>query len=94
MYLFGPGVPEELHQLAGGGTPDDGVVNDHHPLPRNGGAQGVELQPHGGLPIGLPGLDKSAVDIAMHDFPSFCGRCSVFFIRTGWSESYSSKVSL
>ena len=69
MDFLGARIPQQAHQLAGGGASDDGVINDHHPLAVDGGAQGVELELYRLLPAGLVGLDEGAPHIAVFDQP-------------------------
>ena len=48
---------------AAGGTPDNGIVNEHHPFPPNHGSDGIELDVHAVFPLTLAGSNEGSSDI-------------------------------
>ena len=65
MHLLSPGPAHGRHDPVAGGAPHNGVVHQHHPLALHRGPQGVQLQIHGVLPLGLGGEDKAAADVSV-----------------------------
>ena len=62
---FAPGLPQQVGDLAAGGSPDDGVVDHHHPPALHLTAQGRQLDAHRLLPAGLVWSDESAAYVAV-----------------------------
>ena len=65
--LGGPRLPQQANDAGGGGAPDNGVVDEDHPLAPHGGGDGVELDAHLVRPVFLPGGDEGAGDILVLD---------------------------
>ena len=72
-HFLGAGLPEGLDPGAGGGAPDDGVLDHHHPFALEDLPHGVELNPDGEIPHALGGLDEGAADVVIADHPHFKG---------------------
>ncbi|CAN4015306.1 Fimbrial protein, partial [Dysosmobacter welbionis] len=65
--LLRPGFPQQVDGPAAGGAPDDGVVDQHHPLALHHGADGVQLDIDLVFPHGLSGGDEGAADVLVLD---------------------------
>lgn len=63
MDLFGPGVAQELNNLAARCTADYRVINHDDRLTRHQTTVGIELQPHRVEALLLRRLDKSPSNI-------------------------------
>ena len=68
--LLRPGFPQQVDGPAAGGAPDDGVVDQHHPLALHHGADGVQLDIDLVFPHGLSGGDEGAADVLVLDEPT------------------------
>ena len=59
MHLLGAGTPDHLHDLPGRRPPDNGIVDDDHPLALDDVAHRVELDFHTEVPNRLLGFNES-----------------------------------
>ena len=67
VHFKGASITESLHQLAAGGAPHDGVIDNDDPLPFQDIRQGVELDSNSRFPHRLGGLNERAAHVAVFD---------------------------
>ena len=72
-HFLGAGLPQGIDPGAGGGAPDDGVFDHHHPLALEDFPHRVEFDPDGEIPHALGRLDEGAADVVIADDPHFKG---------------------
>src|SRR5260221_13924500 len=67
MHFLHAGGFEHAHDLTRGRTADDGVVDEHDPLPRHELAYWIELHLHPEVADGLLWLDERPADVVVPD---------------------------
>ena len=94
MHLGGAGFPQQLHDLPGGGAPDDGVVHQHHTLAAHGVGDGVQLNAHGVLPQLLGGLNERAADVFVLQKADAVGDAALLGITQGRVQTSAASVAV
>ncbi len=69
MHLARTCITQQTDDPRTGGSADDRIVDQHHPLVPDGFSNHVQLDPHRILPLALGGLDEGTADIAVFDEP-------------------------
>ena len=67
MDLLSPRFPKQADDPAAGSSPDDGVIHQHHPLPRHAVLDSAAFEFHLIQPVILAGRDKGTADILVLD---------------------------
>ena len=83
MHLRSPRLPQQGHDLPGGGAPDNGIVHQHHPFPLHAASQRPQLDAHRLLPAALARGDEGAADIAVFHQPHPIGDAGLLRIAQG-----------
>ena len=71
MDFPSPGRPEQLDQLPGSATPDDGVVYNDHPLASQNMLDGIELYLDGEISTTLRRMDEGPADVMISNQAEF-----------------------
>ena len=67
MHFLGTGLAQQADGAGAGRAAHDRVIDQHNALALDGGGDGVQLDAHAALTLGLGGLDKGAADILVLD---------------------------
>ena len=87
MDFLCPSLPEQSHDLAAGGAPDDGVIDQDNPLSRYLIPDGAEFDFHLVYPLALAGGNKGAPDILVFDKAQAKGNAGLLRVADGGVQS-------
>ena len=83
MDFFCSCVPQEANDVAGCGSPDDGIIQKDKTLSLDHGTVGGKLHLDARIPELLSGFNKSAAHIPVFDKPHLIGKSAFFTVSHG-----------